>query len=139
MRRFPHLAVLAGAAVLAAGCARTTRPFDPAADGIEPVEETAPPAPVVVYFVNSATVGADVFVAATAGDERRLGTVQPGGTARFELPSQTIRFGSATVVARLHPSTRAVQTGPFTVTRGEVFTVSLVRGTNALAVTPGRP
>ena len=139
MRRLPHLAALVCAATLAAGCARAARTADPR-DGIEPAGQEAPRAePVVLYFVNSSTVGADVFVAATARDERRLGTVQPGGRARFELPREAIRLGSTNVLARLHPSSRSLQTGVLTVSSGDVFTVSLTLAANMLAVSPGRP
>lgn len=137
-RRTPLLA-LAGAVVLAAGCTRAEpRPADPR-DGIAPVEEPVPVRPVVMYFVNTSTVGAEVFATATPRDERRLGVVQPGATQRFVLPREAVRLGSTTVLARLHPSTRAVHTGTFTVNSGDVFTVSLANQARTLAVSPGRP
>lgn len=139
MRRLAPLAALACAAALATGCARAAQqPADPR-DGIEPVEQEAPVRPVVMYFVNSSTVGADVFATANPRDERRLGTVQPGSTSRFELPREAVRLGSTNVVARLHPSTRSLQTGTLTVNGGDVFTVSLGVRANTLDVTPGRP
>ena len=132
------LALVAGAALLAAGCVRSAQSAA-SGDGIEPVEQVVPAEPVVLYFVNSSTVGADVFATATPRDQRRLGTVQPGGTGRFVLPREVIRLGSTTVVARLHPSTRALQTGPLTVNSGDVFTVSLTTPATTLSVHAGRP
>ena len=141
MRRLPTTLALAGLAVLAAGCSRAAPPaLDPRDVGVAAADDAPPPAgPAILYFVNSSTVGADVFVAATARDERRLGTVQPGSRARFELPREAIRLGSTNVLARLHPSTRSLQTGALTVNSGDVFTVSLGLGANTLAVSPGRP
>jgi hypothetical protein len=139
MRRLTPLAALACAAALVTGCARAApQPADPR-DGIEPVEQEVPVRPVVMYFVNSSTVGADVFATANPRDERRLGTVQPGSTSRFELPREAVRLGSTNVVARLHPSTRSLQTGTLTVNGGDVFTVSLGVRATTLDVTPGRP
>lgn len=141
MRSPSSLLALACAATIATGCARSAQqqPADPR-DGIEPATQEAPPAqPVVMYFVNSSTVGAEVFATANPRDERRLGSVQPGGSARFELPREAVRLGSTNVIARLHPSTRALQTGVLTVNGGDVFTVSLGLGANSLAVSPGRP
>ena len=139
MRRLAPLATLACAAALATGCARAAQqPADPR-DGIEPAAEEVAVRPVVLYFVNSSTVGADVFATANPRDERRLGTVQPGSTGRFELPREAVRLGSTNVVARLHPSTISLQTGSLTVHGGDVFTVSLGVRANTLAVTPGRP
>ena len=141
MRRLTPFVALVCAAALATGCARSAQqqPADPR-DGIEPAEQEAVPAqPVIMYFVNSSTVGAEVFATANPRDERRLGSVQPGSTARFELPREAVRLGSTNVVARLQPSTRSLQTGVLTVNDGDVFTVSLgLRGTT-LDVTPGRP
>ncbi len=137
-RRTP-LVALTGAAILAFGCTRAEpQPVDPR-DGIAPVEAAVPVRPVVMYFVNRSTVGADVFATAAPRDERRLGTVQPGATGRFELPRESVRLGSTNVLARLHPSTRALQTGTFTVNSGDVFTVSLANPANMLAVSPGQP
>ena len=141
MRPLSSLVALACAATIATGCARSApqRPPDPR-DGIEPVaEEVAQAQPVVMYFVNSSTVGADVFATANPRDERRLGTVQPGSTARFELPREAVRLGSTNVLARLHPSTRSLQTGILTVSSGDIFTVSLGLSASTLAVSPGRP
>lgn len=140
MRRPTFLAALLCAAALATGCARAAQqqPPDPR-DGIAPEEQVVPVQPVVMYFVNSSTVGADVFATANPRDERRLGTVQPGSTGRFELPREAVRLGSTSVLARLHPSTRSLSTGALTVNGGDVFTVSLGLRANTLAVTPGRP
>ena len=65
--------------------------------------------------------------------------MQPGETGRFVLPAAAIRLGNTNVLARLHPSTRALQTGTVTVNSGDVFTVSLTVAANSLSVTPGRP
>ena len=140
MRRPTPVLALACAAILVTGCARAAQqPPDPR-DGIEPAAEApVPTQPVVMYFVNSSTVGAEVFATANPRDERRLGTVQPGSTARFELPREAVRLGSTNVVARLHPSTRSLQTGMLTVNSGDIFTVSLGLSANTLAVSAGRP
>jgi len=141
MRSPSPLLALACAATIVTGCARSAQqaPADPR-DGIEPAEQAVAPAqPVVMYFVNSSTVGAEVFATANPRDERRLGSVQPGASARFELPREAVRLGSTNVIARLHPSTRALQTGLLTVNSGDTFTVSLGLGANTLAVSPGRP
>lgn len=139
MRRLAPATALACAAALAVACTRAApAPPDPR-DGIAPVEEPTPDRPVVMYFVNTSTVGAEVFATVNPRDERRLGNVQPGATVRFELPREAVRLGNTSVVARLHPSTRRLRTGMLTVVSGDVFTVSLGIPANMLAVTGGRP
>jgi hypothetical protein len=102
--------------------------------------KTGPTPPAArITFVNQSTEQANVFAIGSSGEQYRIGTVPGGRTDRLTIPRSALGSGfTVTIVARRLATSRAISSGPITVSPGDEFTVTLPPAGNTLAVLPGR-
>ena len=119
-----RITILASIATLAIACA--------------PFHRGGPPEPVVV-FRNDSPDQADVYAMGSGGEPARIGTVFAGRSETLRVPLSVIGGADrVNIIARIFPSSRAVLSGPFTVTPGDTMTVTLGADEKLLSVLPAR-
>jgi hypothetical protein len=91
-----------------------------------------------VIFVNQSLSQANVYVVTDGGTSRRLGTVFAGRTDTLDVPSSVLASGGTLrITVRLLASSAAPQTGPLSISSGDVLRVTLPSGAQVLTVLPG--